>query len=340
LLNNTSTLIPGHPKRCSAASLTRYIARSVSPGAQARIEGNNWVKNRLHTDPEKQTALPLGLITKRRPDPWRKHLRYYPVISWSIALGALLLAAAATAEQVPVRHSEGLLRGFLVLSTLGGDTIAGGEMNQSLLDGKVTNRLTFHFKDGSLHEETTVFTQQNRFRLVSYHLAQTGPSFPTPMDISIQGPEGPVVIRYTNEDGESKVETDNQQLPADIANGLVLTLLKNIRPVSDKTVVSMVGATPEPRLVDLEITAEGEDSFSAGSVSYKATHFVVKVDIGGITGVLAKFLGENPPDSHVWIVQGDSPGFVKAERPFYLGGPSWRIELASPAWPESDRGTE
>ena len=57
-----------------------------------------------------------------------------------------------------------------------------------------------------------------------------------------------------------------------------------------------------------------------------------KVDIGGLSGLLAPLLGKQPPDSHVWILGGEAPAFVKAEQPLYLGGPVWRIELVSPVW--------
>jgi hypothetical protein len=155
------------------------------------------------------------------------------------------------------------------------------------------------------------------------------------MDVSIDGPGGRVAVRYTGEDGEEKLETGQQRLPADVSNGMVLTLVKNIALGTQETVVSMVAATPEPRLVKLRITALGEEPFSAGGIRHQAIHYVVKVDIGGFTGLLAKLLGKQPPDSHVWIAREDRPGFVKAERPFYLGGPLWRIELASPVWSQT-----
>jgi hypothetical protein len=60
---------------------------------------------------------------------------------------------------------------------------------------------------------------------------------------------------------------------------------------------------------------------------------VVKVDIGGFAGLVAPLLHKQPPDSHLWILHGDAPAFVKSEGPFYLGGPIWRIELVSPQWP-------
>ena len=32
-----------------------------------------------------------------------------------------------------------------------------------------------------------------------------------------------------------------------------------------------------------------------------ATHYVLKVEIGGLAGVVAPLVGKQPPDSHVWI---------------------------------------
>jgi hypothetical protein len=84
------------------------------------------------------------------------------------------------------------------------------------------------------------------------------------------------------------------------------------------------------------VTAVGEERFSTGATSRTATHYVLKVEIGGVSGLLAPLLGKQPPDSHVWILGGEAPAFVKSEQPLYFGGPVWRIELVSPSWP---RGT-
>jgi hypothetical protein len=123
------------------------------------------------------------------------------------------------------------------------------------------------------------------------------------------------------------------ELPADLANGLMQTLLKNVRsaPLS----VSYVAATPKPRLVKLEITTAAPVRFSTGQRGRSAIHYVLKVEIGGLSGLLAPLVGKQPPDLHVWILGGEAPAFVKAEQPFYTGGPVWRVELASPAWPRS-----
>jgi hypothetical protein len=54
-----------------------------------------------------------------------------------------------------------------------------------------------------------------------------------------------------------------------------------------------------------------------------------------VAGVVAPLVGKQPPDNHVWILTGEAPAFLKSEAPFYPGGPSWRIELASPVWPRA-----
>jgi hypothetical protein len=96
----------------------------------------------------------------------------------------------------------------------------------------------------------------------------------------------------------------------------------------------MVVATPKPRLVKLVISPEGEDTFSIADSARKAVRYDVKVDIGGAAGLVAPLVGKQPPDSHVWILEGEAPAFVKAEGPQYEDGPIWRIELTSPVWPQ------
>ena len=252
-----------------------------------------------------------------------------------LACAALLRPAMLPAEPVAVKNAEGLVHGFLVLRSTDGKILASGDLIQVARGDRVTTRLVFHFKDGSLHDETAVFSQRGRFRLLSDRLVQKGPAFERPMEMTIDTASGQVNVRYTEKDGKEKTEAEHLDLPADLANGLVTTLLKNIRPSAAPTVVSLVAATPKPRLVKLSITAGGADSFTIAGESRKATHFVVKVDIGGLTGVFASLLGKQPPDSHVWILQGEAPAFVKSEAPLFLGGPPWRIELTSPVWPRS-----
>ena len=152
------------------------------------------------------------------------------------------------------------------------------------------------------------------------------------MDVLIEGVTGQITVRYTDDDGKAKSLSERLKLPPDIANGMTLTLLKNIRPNVPQTTVSMVAATPKPRLVNLLISPEGDESFSVGGSSHKATRYVIKIEIGGVAGLVAPLVGKEPQDTHVWILGGDAPAFVKSEGPLYQGGPTWRIEPTSPVW--------
>lgn len=242
------------------------------------------------------------------------------------------------ADQVPVRHLEGRIHGFLLLRDLDDNILASGELTQLANGNRVTSELSFHFKDGSIHEETAILSQRRTFQLLTYHLVQKGRAFKRATDMSLNASTGQVTVHYTDDDGKEKTITDRLKLPADLANGIVTTLLGDIDSKAAKTTVSMLVATPKPRLVKLEISPLGEDSFSIGGSAAKAMRYAIKVDIGGISGVIAPIIGKQPPDTHVWLVGGRAPGFLKSEGPLYEGGPVWRIEMASPIWPKGESG--
>ena len=254
----------------------------------------------------------------------------FRVLVTLLACALMFQAAALVAETVPVRHAEGLVHGFLVLRTLEGEALAEGDLIQTSKGDRVTNHLVFRFKDGSIHDETAVFRQRHTFQLVSDHLVQKGPSFPHPMDVSIDALTGQVNVNYTDGDQVQHL-SKHLDLSPDVSNGIVFTLLKNVKLTSSLT-LSMVAATPKPRIVKLVVTSKGEDDFWIGSTKRTATHYVVKVEIGGAAGLLAPLLGKQPPDTSVWILGGEAPAFVKSEGPLFEGGPVWRIELASPKW--------
>jgi hypothetical protein len=257
-----------------------------------------------------------------------------------IVTGALLLVGVTlSGEPVAVKHTEGIVHGFLVLRTLDGATIANGDLIQLARGTRVTSRLTFRFKDGSVHDETAVFSQRGQFQLISDHLVQKGPTFPQPLDMSIDVASGNVTVHYADDKGVQKEEKEHLDLPPDLANGLILTLLKNVNPGAPPKTLGFVAATPKPRLVKLEVTAAGREPFSTGSTGRTAMHYVLKVEIGGVSGLLAPLVGKQPPDSHVWILGGEAPAFVKSEQPLYMGGPIWRIELVSPVWPSTSKRT-
>lgn len=255
---------------------------------------------------------------------------------WLLLVLALLVPVPSNGEPVRVRFEEGLVHGFLALRTLDGRTIADGDLFQSCRGSRVTSRLVFRFRDGSSSVETVTFDQRGPFRLLRDRVVQKGPSFPAPMDQTIDVANGHVVVR-TVEDGKEKLYDESMDLPPDLANGLVLTLLKNLDGATSEATVSFLAATPKPRLVKLKFRRLGEEPFATGGTGRKAVHYLVKVDVPGLAGVVAGVLGKEPPDSHVWVLHGDAPAFVRSEAPLYAGGPLWRIDLVSPTWPKAPR---
>ena len=249
---------------------------------------------------------------------------------------ALVLFVPLVAAAVPVRHVEGELHAFLSLKTMAGAMLADGDMTQVLRRGLVTSRLAFHYRDGSDFDQTAIFSQQREFRLVSFHLTEKGPAFRQPLRMDVECKTGQVTVNYTDDHGRNQVISQHLDLPPDLANGLVPILLKNVRPTDGRATLPMLVATPEPRLVKLLVTPMGEEAFSTGSLARKAQHYVIKVEIGGITGVLAQIFGKTPPNTDVWMLGGEAPVIVRCEGPLDAGLPATRIELATPVWPAKD----
>ena len=245
-----------------------------------------------------------------------------------VALLAWLLPIPDAAETVPVRHVEGVTFGFLVLRTVDGRAIAYGNLQQVVKGSLVTDELVFHFKDGSLYDEITKFTQKGEFRLVSDQVAEKGPAFKQDSENWIDAASGKITVR-TYKDGKPNETSKHLDIPADAANGLLFTLTKNIAP-SVETVVSMVAASDKPRIVKLRISPAEGKAVKLGTVTFNAQHFVVKTKIEGAAGVIAPLVGKQPPDAHIWIIKSQAPTFVEFEGPLSQDTPVWRIELMAP----------
>ncbi len=224
------------------------------------------------------------------------------------------------------------MRGYLALRSLDDKLIAAGDLTQTIHGGRLVSRLIYRFKDGSVDDDTAVFTQNGHFRLISDHRIQKGPIFSNPLDLTIKATTGEVIVRYKDK-GVEKVETSHIDLPDDLANGILLDVAKNISPDTAVTTLSYVVATPKPRLIHLSFQPDGKETFRSAGRPNEALRFKVHVDIGGITGMIAPLVGKEPPDTHVWVSAGEVPAFIKSEEPLYFGGPVLRTELVSPVWP-------
>ena len=241
-----------------------------------------------------------------------------------------LAPSFAAAAPVPVRAREGLTHGFIVLRSEAGDTLAHGELIQTPQGDRVESRLVFRFTDGSLFDETVTFSQQRVFRLLSYRLVQRGKSFPATSELSFDRASR----RYRAVVGDKPEDRAEGTLdmPEDLYNGMAITLLKNL-PAGGRSTGHMVTFTPKPQMLKSSLEPEGTDRYFVGDTAGSATRYLMKLEIGGLTGVIANLIGKSPPELRYWITTGRAPGFVRFEGPMYFQGPRWRIELSAPRWP-------
>ena len=132
-----------------------------------------------------------------------------------------------------------------------------------------------------------------------------------------------------------QVKTEHLDLPPDTYNGLLLTILESIDPKTPETKVSMLAPTTKPRLVTISIQPGGQVRFSIGGVRRNAIDFVLKVELGGVAGLVAPLIGKRPADYHIWVLGGEAPVFIREVGPLFEGGPILRIEQTSPDFDRS-----
>jgi hypothetical protein len=240
-------------------------------------------------------------------------------------------ALALRAETIVVRHVEGVTHGFLELHNAAGAAIAYGDMIQDTKHGLVTSRLTFHFKDGSLYEDTTIFSEHGVFRVLSDHLIEKGSSFKTPMETWVNAETGEFKAVTTSKGKDASI-SKKIRIPSDLANGIIYVVAKNVDPRALSTTVSMLVATPKPRMIKLVIRREGERTFEIGDLRKTALHYVIKFDLGGVAGVVAPLIGKQPANMDIWIASDGMPTFLMSRGEFFEGGPIWTVTLTTPHW--------
>jgi hypothetical protein len=263
----------------------------------------------------------------------RKHSTLFLFVSLlAVAIwGALVEASRLSAEQVPVRHLEGVTLGFLVLRSLNGEVLAYGDLKQVANgdDGLLVDDLQFRFKDGSFYDEITKFTQRGKFRLVSDQVVQKGPSFKQESESWIDAGTGKITVRIRDK-GKEKMTSKHIDVPEDASNGLLFVLLKNVDPSAPQTTVSFVAASTTPRVVKWNILPGPEKTIKVGLITHKTQQYIVKTKIEGVAGAVAPLIGKQPPDIHVWLVKSEAPTFVEFEGPLSQDSPVWRIEVTAP----------
>jgi hypothetical protein len=223
------------------------------------------------------------------------------------ALLAISLGTAALAETISVRHIQLPMHRFMTARSEDGKTIASGEFSQVVQGDEVTMRLTYSFVDGSIDDETTTYRQQGTFRLVRYHHLQKGPFFTKPIDFAIEAATGIVSSRTVDKKGKIQVESKHMDLPVDLANGFVGTLLLNVPHDTKPFRVGMLAPVGGGRLIPLLISAEDEQTVQLAGQTFKAVVFRIHPELGTFVKVIARLLGLQPKDVMVWVLEGKEP---------------------------------
>jgi hypothetical protein len=251
-------------------------------------------------------------------------------------LGAVVLVVAfqpLVAATIPVRFSEGVTHGFLTLSGVDGVTLAHGDLLQVVRGGETDKRMIFHFKDGSVFDENVTFTQEGVYALKSYRLSESGPAFEGDREISMTPAKGAYRVKTKDhKGGAEQILEGTLDLPADVYNGLILTVVKNL-PKGAGEVVHFVAFTPAPKLIELALSPVGEEKVAVGDLTKNAVHYLMKPRLGAWLRFFATILGRVPPDLHAWVVIDEVPAFVGFEGTLGTQGQVWRIETVSPRRP-------
>lgn len=223
----------------------------------------------------------------------------------------LVLGSEAPAEQISVKHMQRPTHRFMVARSEDGKVIANVEFSQVVQGDEVTMSLTYHFVDGSVDEETTTYRQQGTFQLVRDHYVQKGPFFSKPFDFTVEDSSGLATSRTADNNGRTQIESKHFDLPYDLANGFVGTLLINVPPNTAPFRVGILAPFGGGRLIQILISPEGEKPFQNSGQTLKATVFRIHPELGGIVGVLAALFGLQPKDVMVWVREGEEPEVVR-----------------------------
>jgi hypothetical protein len=255
----------------------------------------------------------------------------------AVALALVAASPLCEAAPVPVRFVEGATHGFLTIRPPDKKPVGTGELLQVARGHAVESRMVLRFNDGSVYDETVVFSQQRVFTLSSYRLIQRGPAFPEELEASVDREKGTYAVRRRR-GGSSDEASGTIDLPQDLYNGMAVLILRNL-PKGAAETVHVLSFTPKPVLVQLELRPAGEDPVVAGPRTLTAAHFVLAPKLGAIRRLGAVMLGKSPSSYHCWMLMADVPAFVRLEGSLYPGGPVLWIEPVSPEGPVRPRAS-
>ena len=247
-----------------------------------------------------------------------------------------IVPLSAAAAPISVRFAEGAAHGYLNLADENGNRLADGEMIQKTRGDLVEGQLIFRFKDGSLHDERVSFTQKRIFSLQTYKLIQRGPSFPVTIDVAMERKTGEYRVQSSHDGSADTPLIGRLDLPDDVSNGMVVTLLRNLSANSGES-VHFIAFTPEPKVIELKLVPATKRTIRIGDLAKQMTQYVLEPQLNSVTMFFGKLLGKLPRafHYHFWLLTDEVPAFGGFEGPLYMNGPTWRIEQTtlSNLWP-------
>jgi len=223
------------------------------------------------------------------------------------ALCVITVGPTAFAKPISVEHIQLPMHRFMVTRSQDGKSIASGEFSQVVQGNEVTMHMIYRFVDGSIDDETTTYTQQGMFRLVRDHHIEKGPFFSRPIDFTVDAANGTATSRTTDRNGKIRVESKHINMPSDLANGIVGTLLLNVPRNTAPFRVGMLAPVGGGWLIHLLISSEGEQTVHLEGQTLKATVFRIHPELGGFVGMIARLIGLQPKDVMVWVLEGEEP---------------------------------
>ena len=140
----------------------------------------------------------------------------------------LVRLAAMQGQSLKLRYRTGSEHGFVILRDAAGAILASGELTQVPSKHRITLHVVFHFRDGSIDDETTLYSQGETIRLISDRHIQRGKSFPHPSDVMIDVPGQQVSFRDLSKNTD-EAKPEHMDLPPDTSNGLLMPLIQNMQ---------------------------------------------------------------------------------------------------------------
>jgi len=245
----------------------------------------------------------------------------------------MLALPALHADPVRVKLSQGSIDAYLLIRDESGKVIGTGESVNEPSGAAWRMKMMLKFTDGSVDEETTVYSQRGTLRVISDHHVQKGPRFKKPMDMTIDVAKQTVTWHDVH-DGKDEVKVEHMDVPADLSNGLLPLVAQNFPKGVDELKMGYIVATPKPRVVKFAFHPDGEDGFRIAGGPRTAVKYRIHIELGGVVGVVAPVVGKEPPDMHLWVVRGSVPTFLKLQGSLAMDAPLWSIELTAPMWAE------